>query len=214
MRILAIHTFPGASETAARHYPYYEKVGADRIVGITTNDGQCKWTTADVIEIGPNSYVRGDHLCRRLIDTIEACMALGATEIIIAEYDTLFFHKLQSPLPAGITMNRTGGNSPGFKGSAFYHGPWIMDVITAARVIDAGREMLDEGDIEGGWPDRFIGWLAEKYQIPVNEGFFKNYTQNTLDQPHHLEEARAARIAGAFAIHGVKSHQQFDYVTS
>ena len=212
MRILAIHTYPGANAAVVRHYPYYENAGADRIIGITTEGGGCQWPTADALEIGPDSYVRGSHLCDRLIRTIHACLLLQASEIIIAQYDKLFFNPIPRPLPEGRVINGTGGGGIGFRGSAFYHGPWCMGAETAARVVALGNEMITMGDIEGGWPDRFIGWLAEKNGVPVVTDFFRNYTQNTIDNPERIEAARQARLAGVHAIHGIKTKEQLDGV--
>lgn len=213
MRILAIQTFKGANDTVWRHYPFYEKCGADRIIGITTLGGKCRWPTLDQYEIGKDSYVDGPHLCERLLDTIDWCLSLRATEIIVAEYDTLFFREMPKPFPSGLVMNRTGGGGDGFKGAQYYHGPWCMNAETAREVVTVGRDMIMEGEIERGWPDRFIGWLAEFHKIPVVDGFFQNYTQNALDRPQFLEEARAAILSGAHAVHGCKTPAQLEYIT-
>lgn len=212
MRILAIQTFPGGSAAVRRHYPYYEAAGADKILGITTEGGGCYWPTPDQVVIGPDSYVRGAHLCQRLIDTIAACLIFGPKEIIVAEYDTLFFHPIPA-LPPGLTMNPTGGGGPEFLGKTFYHGPWCMGADTARTVVELGRVMIAQNDIEHGWPDRFIGWLAEKHPVPVHSGVFKNYSRNTLDQPEYLAEARAAIAGGAHAVHGVKTPEQLEAIT-
>ena len=211
MRLLCIQTYPGANDAVMRHYPYYERAGADKILGVTTIGGGCYWPTANVVEIGPNRYVSGSHLCNRLLDTIAAALERGASEIIAAEYDTLFFKPLPL-LPPGLTMNRKGGGSDGFKGSAFYHGPWCMEAHTGAKVVEFGREMIKRGDIERGFPDRFIGLLAEQAGITVNESVFTSYTQNTLDRPEFLEQARQAVKDGATAVHGVKTQAQLEAI--
>lgn len=210
MRVLAIQTYPGANLAAARHFPFYENAGADRIIGITTEDGGCDWPGREDIEVGPDCYVSGDHLCRRLLETISACLESGADELMVAEYDTLFFRPMPPLFPDGLVMNATGGGGPEFRGLAYYHGPWCMNAVTAQKVVASGRLMLADGDIEHGWPDRFIGRLAERFEIPAVQGFFKNYSRNCLDTPEYIAEARAAIAAGAHAVHGVKTVGQLE----
>lgn len=212
MRILAVQTFPGANETVARHWPHYEAAGCDRILGILTEGGRCTWPGEHTAIVGKDSYVDGDHLCRRLLGTIRAGLDAGATELVIIEYDVCFFRALPATMPEGLVMNATGGWSEGFRGKRYFHPPWMMDINTAYRVLEGGEEMLAGGDIEKGFPDRFIGRLAERYDVPVREGWFANYTQNSLDQPEYLKQARQARLAGAHCVHGMKSAQQLNYV--
>ena len=212
MRTLLVQSCVSANQTVARHFPYYEKAGCDQIIGVLTTGGRCEWPGNNSIEIGRDSYVDGDHLCRRLVDTVQAGIDAGATEIVVIEYDVCFFRALPDRMPSGLVMNATGGWSEGFRGRRYFHPPWMMDLDTAYRVVEAGREMLADGDIEKGFPDRFIGRLAERYDVPVHEAWFQNYTQNSLDQPEYLKQARQARLSGCHMIHGFKSKAQLEYV--
>lgn len=211
MRILCVQTYPGATEAVKRHFPHYEKSGADRVIGITTEGGICYWPTDDVKAIGPNGYAQLGHLPNRLLRTLEYALSQGADEIIVAEYDALFFQPISSPFPDGLVMNKTGGGSPGFIGSGFFHPPWMMSAPTARRVIEVGDDLLRRGMIEQGFPDRFIGLVADQ-GIPVIQNFFRSYSRNTLDQPQYLEEARLARESGAHVIHGFKTAAQLAHV--
>jgi hypothetical protein len=214
MRILLVHVHPSAEGTTRRHWPYWLRAGYDRIVGITTEGGGCYWPNGDTVAIGPDRYIDGPHLCNRLIRTFEFGVNQGADEICVIEHDTVFFKPMPFPFPAGFTMNRTGGNIAPWKCKEFSHNPWHLDAATARACIEMGDKMIAEGDIEGGNPDLFLGLLTE-YVYPlirVNDGLFKSYTRNALDQPAHLQEARKAYRDGAHVIHGVKHAREIDYI--
>lgn len=215
MLVLAVQTYPAANqrvkEFAARGF--YKASGADRIIGITTQGGRSWWEGERVV-VGPDSYVSGNHLPNRLLRSMEACLARGATTVIVSEWDALWFKPLPSTIRGvrGFVMNQTGGNSPGFEGKAFFHPPWICDADTARAAIKIGDELIRAGRIEKGFPDRFIGLIAEVGGLPVNQGVIKNYTRNALDTPDALHEAREARRNGAHVIHGFKSLAALNHV--
>ncbi len=211
--MLLIHTHGAVNDTVARHYPFYLKARCDRTVGVQTNRGDCKWPSADTVVIGGDSYVAGNHLPNRLIRTLEYAVNQGADEILVAEYDTLFFKPLPS-FPAGFVLNVTGGSMPGYRCSRFYHGPWCMDAATAKATISLGDKLLSEGINEGGSPDTFLGYLTDLLNIPVHEGVFKNYSRNSLDQPAQLAEARQAYRDGANCLHGCKTADELLFILS
>ncbi len=215
MRILLVHTYPKANSGVARHYPYYKNAGCDRIVGITTQGGGCQWPTPDVKEIRPDSYINGPHLPLRLLETIAYGLSQGADEIVIIEWDTVFFKPLPSELPKGFVMNVTGGNIPPWKSTRFFHNPWCMDAETARAVLHIGFPMVASGDIEGGNPDLFIGRITDLLpHIPVHQGVFTNYSRNSLDQPGHIEEAREAYLKGVTCVHGIKTAHELAFITA
>lgn len=208
--LLAVHSYPGANAAVARHFPYYEKAGADQILGIGTEGGGCVWPAViPTADIGTNRYMDGksDHLCRRFIATIEECFANGMEwdHLCIIEYDALFFHALPRDMPAGITAHRAGGTPPGCTCTSFFHCPWVMDRDTARRIISAGKQMIAERDIELGSPDCFLGKMIDRFNLPITDCPFPVYSRNSLDIPEHLEEAKRAVRDGAVMVHGVKN---------
>jgi hypothetical protein len=214
MRTLIVQTYPGANETVFRHYPYWQKSGADHIVGLVTDDEQCLWPTNDVVVAGVNRYVEGKHLPLRLLQSLEAGLDTGADEIVVIEYDVVFFRPLP-PAPArGIAMVPTCGPQSGYKSSRAFHCPWQMSRDTALRAFLVGHELLANGENESGMPDYFIGLLAERAGIPVIENHFTRYTQNTIHTPEHLAEAHEAFRTGVHAIHGIKTAENLSFIVS
>jgi hypothetical protein len=206
--LLAIQSYPGANETVARHWPYYLQAQADEIIGIGTINGACRFPNeVRTYQIGIDSYVNGDHLPRRLVNTIEVCLQHAKHHIIaIAEYDTVFFRPIPRDLD-GVYAHLAGGQLPGRKATRFFHGPWIFDRDSAEVIMRFGNEMLADGDIECGSPDVFFGRMADRFGFSVKSAFLE-YSRNSLDIPHQLEEARQAYRAGAVCIHGVKTEDQ------
>lgn len=213
MKILAVHTYPGANDGVKRHYPYYEKAGADRIVGITTEGGGCYWPTEDTIVIGKNTYVNGPALPVRLVKTLEACLATGASEIIVIEWDVIFFKPLPDLPGDGVATIKTGHGGPGWRGSGFYHVPWYMNAATARLLVEEGNKLLAAGIYEDGSPDRFICLVMDTAKIPALETVFTRYTRNTIHTPEYLNEAREAYLGGVDAMHGIKTLAQLEFVT-
>jgi len=204
--LLCVHSYPGANHLIPYHLPYWQRAGFDPIIGIGTTGGGCQWPGGmQSVEIGRNTYIAGDALPRRLVDTAAYLLALpGWEHAAIIEYDTVIFKPLPVP-PPGLAMVNCVGPQPGHrKGTYGYHNPWLANRATWARVVECGRQMLVEGDIEGGSPDCFIGWLAERFGIPIHGDLFKLYTQNTINQSG-VEAAKFAYRSGWHAIHGLKN---------
>ena len=213
MRVLMLQTYPGANGRILAHFPYYRTSGCEKVVGVVTEGGGCFWPTKDTVTIGPDRYASGSHLPMRLLKSIEHGLALKADTIVVSEWDCLFFKPIPRDLPKGLVMTRTGGNSPGFEGQSFYHPPWIMDSSTAKEVLAVGYKLVADGRIEQGFPDRFIGLVAEVGGITVHGDIISRYTQNTIDRPEWVAEARAARRGGCHAVHGVKTQAVLNAIT-
>lgn len=214
MRTLVVQTYPGANDAVFRHYPYWKKGGADRIVGLVTDDGACKWPTEDMFVAGPNRYVDGAHLPNRLVQSLEIGIASGADDIVVIEYDAVFFKPLPKIVRDGIAMLPTGGSKPGYKCRRYFHNPWQMNAETAKQVIAAAKCMIALGEIENGMPDCFIGRLVDLTDIPTIENAYTRYTQNTIQSPAQLEDARKAYRAGVHAMHGIKTKEQLQFIVS
>ena len=210
--ILAIHSYPGANATVARHWPYFQNAGAGYIVGIGTTDGGCQWPEeVTSVNIGKNAYLDGPHLPQRLLDTLDHFEG-SDNVIVICEYDCVFFKPLPLNELEGVGLYLTGGKAPGCKGHFFAHSPWAFHPDVVPKVITEGRKMLAAGEYEAGSPDTFLGLLCERTGIPVQFGLWGQYSRNSLDIPEQLEEARQACLDGVHVIHGVKTPEQLSYI--
>lgn len=206
-RILAaVHTFPGANETLARHWPLWQRAGFARLVAIGTTGGGCVYPPgAEHVEIGADRYIAGDHLPRRLLDTARWCLAQTEWDFAcLLEYDCPLFRPLPALLP-GFTGLYAGCRPPGCDCAFFFHWPFIADRPTWEQIITVGEKQLARGDLQMGSPDTFLGKVIEVGQIPCHLFAFPGYTQNSIREKKHVIEAREAFRAGAVSIHGIKS---------
>ncbi len=205
MMLLAVLTCQSATETAQRHWPSWRE-HFENIVFVTPIDSKC-WVPEGVQEwkAGRDYYLDrdrpDDNLPRRTIETLDKCLMTKHDYFVIAEYDCLFF---STPKPHGKFF--------GTMFNEFIHPPWGMNRNDAARFVRAGRALLQNNLISGGWPDRHMRAL---YDLVSPESIdVENYSKNTLDHPWMIEEARMAIERGAFSIHGVKTQDQFNALTS
>lgn len=210
--LLCIHSYPGANETVERHWKSYLKAGADRIVGIGTDDGGCKFP-CESVTIGRNAYMSmdrsDDHLCLRLLDTVKFCMDQPEDRFIIAEYDVVFLRKF--PHFEGVCAHKTGDRIHGSHSPSFHHGPWCFDRASGPALIKAMEMALPLSDrYPNNSPDIFFGLACDMAGIKVG-CTWKMFTRNSLDSPGDLELAVEAAENGVHVIHGVK--QDFEYTT-
>ena len=208
--LLAIHSYPGANETFARHWPSYQKSGATRIVGVGTTDHGCEFP-CESVEIGENAYMKmkgsDDHLCRRLINTVKWCLTQPEQRFIISEYDTIWLRKM--PHFKGINACKTGGHINGSKTNQFFHNPWCFDRESGPRLVSALEAVLPDSDTyPDNSPDLFFGLACERARIEVG-CTWKMFTRNSLDLNGDLDLAVQAARDGVHVIHGVK--KDFEY---
>ena len=213
--ILAVHSFPGANECVSRHFPYWQKAGFSRIIGVGTIEGGCQWPEGmESVNIGSNTYISGDALPCRLISTVDYILSLPDwSSAAIIEYDTVIFKPIPEPTQQGLAMILAGGPQGGRKGKFFYHNPWVANRSTWMWVLESGCQMLAEGEFENGSPDCFIGWVAEKNCIPVIPDLFRSYSRNTIED-WNVQEATEAYRSGVNSIHGIKSKDILDKIIS
>lgn len=213
--ILAVQSYPGGNDTVARHYPYWAKCGFYEIWGIGTTDGGCRWPDGmKSTVIGRNSYIEGDHLCRRLTETIAFILSLpGWNSAAIMEYDVVTFSPFPEPTGVGLMAVASGGPTTNNKATYFYHCPWIATREGWKELHAACLDLLRHNEIESGSPDIFIGWAAQKHNIPILAGL-KRYSQNsiTVNEPNWVHDARRARLDGWHAVHGIKSKAVLDRI--
>lgn len=211
--ILAVMSHPEANELVARHWQYYERAGADVILGVETEGGGCEWPKQCTFRavIGERGYVNAGRLPKRLVGILDACLTLGPfDQIAVIEADTIFLRQIPKLLP-GMTAMLRGPGTPQYKGKSYYHCPWMFTREAAARTFLAGHNLILAGEIERGYTDRFVGWAVEKYGIPVHQ--LPMYSRNELDSIEYLVEAKRAIEDGAISVHGVKTAEQLEYIT-
>jgi hypothetical protein len=211
--LLCIHSYPGANETFARHWTNYQKFGADRIVGIGTEDNHCVFP-CESVNIGPNAYMKiggkDDHLCRRLLDTVKWCLTQSEDHFAIIEYDTIPLKKI--PKWNGVCASLTGGQVNGSKATQFFHNPWLFTRDSGPELVRALEAALgDSAEYPDNSPDLYFGLACERAGIKVGCNF-KLFTRNRLDAPGDLDLAVEAAENGAHVIHGVKTEEEYNSI--
>lgn len=224
--VLAIHSYPGANGAAHRHYPYWQRSGADSIVGIGTISGlipqmdnkpdpPCEWPEGmETVNIGGNRYIDGPHLPQRMIDTLQWFIDKREEDYIcIIEWDTIFLKPIQRPFFKGISSHLAGGKPHGLACNYFIHNPYLMDAKTALKIINAGNKLIKEGEFVGGSPDTFLGHLTERFNVPLKTDAWTQFSRNSLDNEGDLKKAREAYLAGVDVIHGIKQAHELEFIT-
>lgn len=212
--ILLLQSYPAANDAVRRHWPYYFWSDCDELVGIGTTCGNCTWPEGTKsVNIGRNCYIDGAHLPMRLIETLEYGLTTDHEHLLIAEYDTLFFHPIEvKRMEHGMAAHLAGGKPWGLACNKFYHNPWLIRREVAKKIVVDGRQLLAEGEVTGGSPDCWIGHLTERFGIPVQTDLWRQFSRNSLDIPHDLELARACYRNGIDVIHGVKTQEQLEFI--
>lgn len=212
--LLAIHSYPGANDTVRRHWPYYEKAGADKIVGIDVEGGGCWFPDGiESVRIGDGKYLNGPNLPTRLMETLRWLLTTDFDYYCIAEYDVLFF----APIPPfkGIGGHIAGGKTWNGKASYFAHTPWFADRVSAANLVLEMRQILAEGHCTYGSvessPDCFFAYACERLGLPCQQ-LLSEFSRNAYDLPGDLELAREAYRSGVQVLHGVKEKHQLDFI--
>lgn len=203
--LLAIHSYPLANAGIQRHWPFYVNSGAQKILGIGTTDNGCAWPEGvEHVEISDNRYIQGDHLPRRLMNTMRLMLLMPFERFCIIEWDCLFFH----PLPSfdGMAAFHAGNSLPGMKAKRFWHNPWCFDYETGHQWLKKADQLIAHVEGHEASPDVFLGWVAEEAGIEITQPWI-GFSRNSLDNPADVELAREARLAGAVALHGCKTEE-------
>jgi hypothetical protein len=217
-----IHTYPGANHDLRFLWPYFKANGHfDRVIFVTTEGGGCWWPdTTSHVEIGRDSYVAGDHLPRRLTETVEVALRdYKFDRLSISEYDVLFARPFVNDIPddrmCGI---RVGGQVQGCESHFFMHWPVSASRAVWEKWLPAARQLLKEGRIELGSPDLFLALACEVAGIEPYFDAWKGYSRNTIHGPvgaggrpqaDFIAEARKAYQDGVVVFHGVKSSKVY-----
>lgn len=226
--LLVILGYQNAKATIYRHWKYYEASGCD-IMGVGRVDKHVDWpypigerSFVFKCDIGVDSYVNGDNLPKQFVDLLAVLLDAPALKdypsFFITEHDAIF----TGPIPdrserhdedSGLwTIRAAGGLDANFRGENCFHPPWWIDRYTAWQMCMYGRRMLKARLIENGFPDRFIGLMADLYSISWKS--INGFSVNLIDRPEYVACARSAIIDDkAFYVHGIKTAQQLQAVT-
>jgi hypothetical protein len=220
--LLCILSYAKANDMVARHWPWFEKAGAD-ILFVGREDSDCRAPTGPenrsmigTVKIGKDSYVSGDNLPRLFIDTLSHVLTTYRHEdILLAEPDTIFV-KPVPPRPHiglyGFSGCLAGGESKGFFAPYYFHPVWRVTRDTAALMVEYGERMLRCGMFELGFPDRWIGLMVHLYAIEWHP--FPEFSVQAIDNPDKVKLARNVIASGyACAVHGIKTAEQLRAVT-
>lgn len=215
--ILAVHSYGGANDAFFRHFPYYKNSGATRIVGIGTEKGDCVFPEGcDSVIIGDGKYMEGANLCQRLLDTLEWFLKQPQERMVLCEYDVIFLRAIKPWI--GLAADFTGTRTWGSQAPWIAHNPWCFDKATAALFLRVGQVCIQTQHVSYGKPDSspdvFFGWVCSVAGIEVNHGHFTLFTRNSLDIPGDLALAREAYRNGVDVIHGLKTAEELEFITT
>jgi hypothetical protein len=231
--LLVILSHSGANETVRRHWRSWLNADCD-IMGVGRMDTKCEWPVEPgfkwpspndatitrkfwgTIDVGQESYAKGDNHLRRFLDVLKYCVHhTDYTSFCLIEYDVLLFKPLVEPSGHSEWLLTTlaGGGSDGFHATKFFHCPWWINRRQAVKVLVWGECMLKAGLHEQGFLDRWLGLMSDLYSgLQILETGW--YSANTIDTPDKVRQARNSIQAGKGGIHGCKTIQQLTDITS
>ena len=177
--LLAVHSYPGANDTIERHWPYFLRQRANFLFGVGTEDGTCRFPKgAASVKIGNDSYINGAVLPKRMLNTLAEFLDLNWDVMILAEYDTVFFQRINvEQMIKPFAGHYAGGRTWQSKASCFYHNPWVFSRSCVDGFIREGWKAIADGvcgektsyhlsDPEGS-PDVFFAYVIEQLGCEV-----------------------------------------------
>jgi len=207
--LLAIFAHAGTSEAVNRHWPFFKRLGAD-ILGVGRINTVVLWPheIEHLVNVGEQSYVNGDNLPNRFLDTLAHMLTFPHEDLILTEWDSIFL----KPLPPNPDCDFEGtlfyNVDPNFECPHYFHPYWRFTRKSAAAFIEHGRELVKRGNIEHGQKDRFVGRVVMDLRFRWKAtGCF---SANTIDTPELQAKARQYINDGGYFIHGVKTKEQLD----
>lgn len=224
--LLAVFTCRVGSDALLRHWPYFLRQKATNNVIITTLDTDCKTPEGvERIPISGDSYINGDHLPRRMLDTMEELTnRFDFSVLMLAEYDTVIFHQIElQKMKSNVAGHLAGFETWGSKAKRFYHNPHVFWRGIIPMFIETGRKAIEEGvcgrktnDAYGlpeSSPDVFFGYICERIGLEVQTDLWTEFSRNSFDHREHLEEAKKAFFDGFNVIHGIKTKEELEYIS-
>lgn len=135
------------------------------------------------------------------------------TDFCMVESDSVFLRKPESH-PGGLFTRLAGGPVGGAsKASKFFHCPWWADRATAQIIVEEGRKMISEGELELCSPDLFLGLLTDRRpEIKVTE--CNTWSCNGNDLQNRRDQCQKAVQSGAWHVHGLRTKEEYDWLLS
>lgn len=207
--LLTILSHGKADATLSRHWLYYVTTGCDLLVSSPVDD---RSNVGIGFACGYSEH-HGRNTVMRYYETFRHVSKLDYDYFIFIEYDCILLGPPKfTPKPGTISTHTFYDNTPkGFRGHHFFHCPWYFDAATLEKFLEEGAKLIARNEFELGFPDRWIGYVCEQGGIGFNH-IRNSYSQNTIDMPYMIQEAREAVANGAWAIHGIKTKEQLEGV--
>lgn len=220
MTLVVIFAHSKARETLLRHWNHYERarspfcVVQPENVGVLAPVPPGHGNFIGTLQVGREPYTNGQNHALTFLATLQLLLdgqthAGNWDQLCLTEYDSLFFGPVPTLVGPGIMTTLAGHLNGDFRGSRFFHAPWVLQRNTAEFVVERGLRMLKADLSEHGYIDRFLGLLMDLYpEVPhIPSGC---YSHNTIDLPELVAEARLAIQNGSWHAHGIKTQSVFD----
>lgn len=214
--LLAVFSCCSCSQALIRHWPYFLRQEADTNIVIGTEDRECKVPEGvELLPIGLDCYIQGEHLPRRMLNSMMRLLDWEWDALIMAEYDTLILNKIDTNRLQDVASHLAGQ----FKvDHGFYHNPWVFNREFALKFVEEGVKVIAEGICQEGAaeasPDVFFGRVCWRMKQPVQVSLWTQFTRNSFDCEGDLEKAKVAYLAGIDVIHGCKTEKELNYITT
>lgn len=211
--LLIIQGHRTVKSTIERHWSYFKKSGVD-LCGAASENSPDLWPEKiPLIDLGPEQGRGGDILCRNFIKTLKLFLnhpdLMEYEAVAITEYDTIFCGPIP-PFEGGFKAHLAGGPYPGLKAQNFWHPLWQLDKEMICRVIINGTKMIEEGDVEKGYTDFFVGRMNDRFNYGIKP-FTGIYSQNTMEVPAMQKQCRELIKEGKiWFVHGIKTREQLE----
>lgn len=219
--LLVVMAHAGAQETFTRHYPEWRKHPDTDILVFVPAADRITLTPDDKPLPHVVGFGKAQHHGAEAIRRFRWLLQLMADQtqyhaFTLHEYDSFSLDSNVGPFIGNALTGlvyRDDRPDSGFKGTTFIHPPLCMSRGCLQKIVWAMAAVPDEA--EHGFWDRWIGLVCERGYIPLHNllksglGFSRNTIEDT-DIPAAGEAVRN----GARLLHGVKSKECYDAVTS
>lgn len=202
--LLTIYTWAGDKDKINRHLPIWKRSGLE-IQFCSPSEAPC--------HLGGMTYGRSesygpDHL-KLVWDGLRLAYARNFPYYVFNEADSLVLRPSLPPPGPGLFCFVFGDSGTEFKGSQFFHYAWWMDRETLGRIIEAVNKY--PLDIEKGFQDRALGFIAGIEGIEVHHAEDFIYSRNTIEKEEDFAAIRAKASTIRY-IHGIKTEEQLSRV--
>jgi hypothetical protein len=218
--LLAIQSYPAASERLNMLWPWYELTGW-QILGIDCEDGQHPWPkNTPSIQVGKV----GQHvpftssLAQKFVVSLKAVFEdpkyADVTDLCLVESDGMFLRK--PPIHAGgIVAPLTGWCPPAWNSGngMFCHCPWWMDRETGLEMIRIGQWLIDNNEVGNGSTDIFVGKIIAVGGLRFTEALTWSCNGGGLRKPpSNMVQALKAVRNGVWFLHGIRTKDELDEI--